>query len=155
MTRRVPAAKGPRRKPGAGTPVGAPSRRDEAVTALLRASGHPLAAEIDAVRDVVLGSHADIREEVKWNGPSFRTADHFVTLNNLSSPRARDRVLLVFHTGAKAKGVTMRGRVADPAGILEWVAPDRALVTLRDASDVEARRAAVADLVREWLRALP
>jgi hypothetical protein len=32
-----------------------------------------------------------------------------------------------------------------------WVAPDRALVTFRDLGDVEAKRAALKDLVRRWM----
>jgi hypothetical protein len=32
-----------------------------------------------------------------------------------------------------------------------WVAPDRALVTLRDLGDVEVKRAVLQDLVRRWM----
>jgi hypothetical protein len=36
---------------------------------------------------------------------------------------------------------------------LEWVACDRALVTFRDRGDVEAKRAALKDLVHRWMTA--
>ena len=39
----------------------------------------------------------------------------------------------------------------DPA-LLEWLGKDRASVTFRDLNDVDARGAAFADVIRQWIR---
>ena len=47
-----------------------------------------------------------------------------------------------------------RMKIADPAGMLEWLAKDRCLVTFTDAKDIQAKRAALQAIVREWIRQL-
>ncbi len=136
---------------GDGLPGTVDTRLSPEVTELLRTSKHPLLEEIDAVRRILLDASPEIREGIKWNAPSFRTTEWFATLNNPNNPRARNRVMLVLHTGAKAKGATARGRVADPSGLLEWLAEDRCIVTFKDEKDVEAKRAALEAIVRAWI----
>ena len=125
------------------------SQVDTAVVAFLRDLEHPRKREIEAVRQLILGVDPAIREGIKWNAPSFRTTDYFATFNL----RARDRVRLILHMGAKVKATATTGvKVADPAGLLEWLAEDRCLVTLRDEADLQAKRAALEALLREWIR---
>jgi hypothetical protein len=88
-------------------------------------------------------------QAVKWNAPSFRTTDFFATVNL----RSRERVQLIFHTGAKLKATAATGiSIADPAGLLEWLARDRCVVTLGAGKDIQARRAAFEAIVREWIQ---
>src|SRR5205807_64638 len=122
---------------------------DPAVSAFLRELDHPLKAEIEAVRRIILGVSPEIREGIKWNAPSFRTTEYFATINL----RARDRIRLILHTGARVKADATTGMpIADPAGLLEWLAKDRCLVTLADGKDLEARRAALEAIIRKWIR---
>jgi hypothetical protein len=68
---------------------------------------------------------------------------------------ATDAVQLIFHTGAKVKASATKGvAVADPAGLLKWLAKDRALVTLGKAKDIDAKRAAFEALIRAWIKLL-
>ena len=128
------------------------SQTDPAVTAFLRELDHPLKQEIEAVRKIILGVSPEIREGIKWNAPSFRTTDYFATLNN---PRARDRVMLILHKGAKVKdNTTKEMQIADPAGLIKWLAKDRCLVTLGDRTDIQAKRSALEAIIREWIRQL-
>jgi hypothetical protein len=60
-------------------------------------------------------------------------------------------VQLVFHRGAQKRDDATTFSFEDGSGLLEWVARDRALVTFRDLGDVEAKRAALKDLVRRWM----
>jgi len=62
-----------------------------------------------------------------------------------------DRVQLVFHRGAKVKGDTANFAFDDHTGLLQWVANDRAVVALRDAEDVEAKRADLVEVVKRWV----
>lgn len=117
------------------------------MTALLRAAAHPLADQIEIVRAAILAADASITEVVKWNAPSFRTTVDFATVHL----RARDEVLLVLHTGAKA-GARKRPTIADPSGLIERRADDRCLVHL--GADVRGHRVALTAIVRAWIRAL-
>lgn len=137
-------------KPGSAKTISG-ERTDPAVVELLRRLDPPLRHEIDALRALILEVSPTIREVVKWNAPSYRAGAHdFLTFNL----RTKDRIRLVFHTGAKVKAGATRPDIADPATLLEWLGPDRALVTL-GADDVATKRTALKALVRAWLRALP
>jgi hypothetical protein len=115
----------------------------------MRELDHPLKRDIETVRQIILNIDPGISEAIKWNAPSFRTTDFFATVNL----RSRERVQLIFHTGAKVKGVATTGiNIADPAGLLEWLAKDRCLVTLGVGKDIQTRRAAFEAIVREWIR---
>jgi len=125
----------------------AQSQTDPAVAAFLRELDHPLKKEIDAVRLIILGVSSEIREGIKWNGPSFRTTEWFATV----FLRARDKVQLIFHKGAKVKDNSTKTPIADPSGLIEWLAADRCRVTLGAGTEIHAKRAAFEAIVRRWI----
>ena len=127
---------------------------DSAVVAFLRALDHPLKKDIEAVRQIILDVGPEIHEGIKWNAPSFRTTEYFATLN-LRAKDGKDRVWLILHLGAKAKDNSTKGmKIADPAGIVTWLAKDRCLLTFDDAKDIKAKRTALQAIIREWIREL-
>lgn len=117
------------------------------VAAYLAELDHPLKPEILAVRQIILGADPRIAEEIKWNAPSFRTAEHFATMNL----RAKGGLLVILHLGAKPRHDAQSPAIADPDGLLEWLGPDRASVLFRDLAAVEARREAFAAIIRQWI----
>jgi Domain of unknown function (DU1801) len=131
-------------------PADGESRTDPDVVAFLRELDHPLKREIEVVRKIILGASPAIREGIKWNAPSFRTTDYFATLN-LRGKGDAARVWLILHTGAKAKGHALQGKIADPTGLLKWLAKDRALVIFADGKDLKAKKKALEAVVREWV----
>ncbi len=111
---------------------------------------HPLKKEIDAVRKIILGVDPSISEAVKWNTASFRTHDFFAAVHL----RSTDTVQLVFHMGAKVKKTAKTGvEVPDPAGLCQWLAKDRCLVTL--GRKVKSRQKELEALVRAWIAHVP
>jgi len=123
-------------------------RENPDVERLLDGLDHPLNEEIRVLRAVILGADPAIREEVKWNAPSFATTAHFATFHL----RARDAVQIVFHRGAKVRADgTERLPVADPDGLLQWRDRDRAVATFREGAEVERTRDALGALVRAWI----
>ena len=126
------------------------SQTDPAVIAFLAELDHPLKPEIEAVRQIILDVSPEIREGIKWNSPSFRTTDFSATLN-LRAKDGKDRVWLILHRGAKVKDNSKDLQIADPAGLLEWLAKDRSLVTFADAKDIKAKKAALQTIVRDWI----
>jgi hypothetical protein len=131
--------KSPRRK--------SPAREPESVEAFLASLDHPFKPEVLALRRIILGAAPDITEGIKWNAPSFRTSEWFATFQL----RARDAVQVILHLGAKARR-DANVVISDPQSLLEWLAADRASVKFRGLDDVEARQAAFADVIRQWVR---
>lgn len=131
-----------RARSGAGTP----GKTDD-VEALLDALAHPRRAEIDAVRGLIRSVDPRVREGVKWNSPSFSVTEHFATLKL----RPGATVQVVFHTGAKGREDARPVRIDDPAGLLAWPAPDRAVATLREGTGVESWGDALVSIVRQWI----
>ena len=111
---------------------------------------HPLKAGVEQLRAAILASDDAITEHVKWNAPSF-CYDGVDRVTFRLQPG--NRLQLVLHRGAKVRDDAADFRFDDDSGLLDWVAPDRAVVTFRDLDDVAARRSAVADLVRRWVAA--
>jgi hypothetical protein len=108
---------------------------------------HPLKAEIEAVRRLVLSADPRLREQIKWNAPSFALADDLVTFNL----RSQEALQIIMHTGAKKRATPLTMNVADPAGLLRWLAPDRGIITFSSLEDIESKSAALIDLVRQWV----
>ena len=65
----------------------------EIVAQFMQVLHHPLKAEIEAVRQIILGANPEIKERIKWNAPSYYTTEDLVTFN----PRTPKFVHLVFH----------------------------------------------------------
>ena len=119
------------------------------VEAFLASLDHPRKPEILALRQIILGADPSIREGIKWNAPSFRTSEHFATFHL----RAKDGVQVILHFGAKKRADKAAGvTIADPESLLEWLATDRASVKFADLEDIDAKRSAIAAVVRQWIK---
>ncbi len=100
------------------------------------------------MRRTSLGVDRSIGEGIKWNGPSFRTADWFATV----FLRTRDAVQVIFHRGAKKKDSSAkRVQLRDPEGIIRWLAGDRCMMTLGAGRELQRRGPALEAIVREWI----
>ena len=122
-----------------------------AVEEFLRTLDHPHKKEIEELRRVLLDADPAIAEGVKWNAPSFRTTEYFATFHL----RAKEGIAVILHLGAKVKdNSTADASIADPDGLLQWLAKERAMVTFRGLDDVRAKRAAFTAIVRQWIRLL-
>jgi hypothetical protein len=119
----------------------------EGGSAFLAALDHPLKADIEAVRKLILGADPAIADGVKWNSLSFRHTDWFATVNL----RSRDVIQLVMHTGAKAKD-NPELKIPDESGLLVWLAKDRALATLGAGKSLKANAKAFEAIVKAWMR---
>lgn len=110
---------------------------------------HPAKALVGQLRAAVLAADPAIAEGVKWNAPSFRTGEYFATMNL----RAKVGVALVLHFGAKVRSVAAGpDSIDDPTRLLKWLAKDRALVEFAGEADLQARRAALQAMLRQWIR---
>lgn len=123
------------------------SDKEADVEAFMQRLDHPFKADIDQLRKAIKGISPAIREEIKWNAPSFKTEDHFATFK-LYPPKS---IQLVLHTGAKPKKPPQVFRLQDPHKLLTWAAPDRCVLTLRSSDQAAEMRDVVVKMVKEWL----
>jgi hypothetical protein len=119
----------------------------EDVDGFMAQLNHPLKAEIEAVRSIILGVDERITESIKWNAPSFAVTEHFATFKL----RPLETVQMVFHTGAKVKPVITPITIDDPAGLITWAAPDRCVATFSDMQDIQSKDAALVAVVQQWI----
>ena len=128
----------------------AKQNHSDKVDAFMSKLEHPLKTEIEALRKIILAANEGVREEIKWNAPSFYITEHFATFKL----RPIQTVQIVFHTGAKVKKQSSAIAINDPSGLLEWVAKDRCLATFSDLHDVQAKQTSITDIVRQWIQQL-
>jgi hypothetical protein len=118
------------------------------VSAFLQALDHPLKPEILALRELILAVDPSIGEAIKWNAPSFYTSEHFATMRLHPATTLQ----LILHLGAKKRDTANTGiAVADPDGLLTWLAKDRASVTIHSLDELEARAPALSAILRQWM----
>jgi hypothetical protein len=108
---------------------------DEFITKL----EHPLKNEIESVRKIILDSSPHILEQVKWNAPSFRAKDDFVTFHI----RPVDKIHLVFHHP---------DIVRIQSSLLQGDYKDRRMLYLVDQSSIEASRPELQRIIRELVK---
>lgn len=121
----------------------------ESVNQFMVELAHPLKAEIEAVRAIVLSADAGITEHIKWNAPSFCYADEDRVTFKLHPPQ---RIQLIFHRGAKVKD-SRDFAFEDTSGLLQWVTNDRAMVTLQNQDQIDTNREDLQVLVKNWMKA--
>jgi hypothetical protein len=118
------------------------------VDAFIKNLKHPLKAEVEALRAIILGADNQLLEHIKWNAPSYCfNGEDRVTFNL----HAQDKVQLVFHRGPKSKEDS-KVKFTDSTGLLKWVAADRAIATFHNLKEVQASKSALKKVVREWIK---
>lgn len=117
------------------------------VARFMTALDHPHKAGVEVLRQAILGADPRIVEEIKWNAPSFKLQDHFLTFK-LFPPK---HIQLIFHVGARPLVPPRAFQLDLPAAAVKWAAPDRCVLTLADAAQAEALAPQVARAVRQWL----
>ena len=117
------------------------------VDTYLNALQHGRKPEIEALRQLIVAAVPDLEERIKWNAPSFgRGEDDRITMRL----HPGDRLQLILHRGVKA-GADDLFRFEDPQKLIAWAAPDRGVVTFRDADDLAAKSSALPELLRRWV----
>ena len=120
----------------------------QSVTTFLETLNHSRRAEINRVRNIILGAYPELVEKIKWNAPSFGLEDDDRITFRL---QPGDKVDLIFHRGVAKKDDTFA--FADETGLLKFIAPDRAVLSFGDAADIEVKAESLRRLVRAWIAA--
>ena len=119
---------------------GSPVSRTDKVDEFLRERNHPLTAEVEAVRSIIMGVNKDINEEVKWNAPSFNFKGEYLVTFNL---RDTKRIHLVFHNPlipqVKSK-------------IFEGDYKDRRMTYFADMQDIRAKKPLLEKALKDLIK---
>lgn len=124
-----------------------PNRSAE-VDEFLARLDHARLAEVQQLRLAILAAEPALTETVKWNAPNFRYAGQDRVTFRL---HPRNQVQIVLHRGARVADGPGPVPIPDPDGLLTWLSPDRAVLTLADAEETQSRLGAVTALVGQWI----
>lgn len=99
---------------------------------------HPLKAEMQAIRTIIISTSSKIEEDIKWGGPSFDFKEPMVTIN----PRITNYVALIFHKGELLN---------DQSGLLEPASKGKAYAKFHSMKEVNDNKQKLQKVVKEWI----
>lgn len=111
-------------------------KTDPKVDEFMSKLDHPLKAEMEAVRKIVLGTDDRMTETIKWGEPTFMFNGNMATI----SPNAKKYVNLFFQTGSI---------LPDRHGILEGDAAQVRTARFADMSEVESKADSLRAVVKD------
>jgi hypothetical protein len=126
------------------------AKTTETVDQFMNKLKHPHKDAIEQIRAVVLASHKQVTEQIKWNAPSFGLSGEDRITFRLD---AKTGIQLIFHRGAKVRKDGKSFEFKDNSGLLEWITNDRATLTFSDAKDFVAKGTKFEKVVKQWLKA--
>lgn len=103
---------------------------------------------ITILRRAILAADPAIVENEKWNSPNF-TFDGVDRVTMRIHPQGFVQVIL--HRGAITRLDVDTFHFDDPTGLLEWPAPDRAVLTVANREHARALAPQITQLVRDWI----
>lgn len=105
----------------------------------LAKKAHPMNAEIQRVREIILATHPGMEETIKWSSPTF------IYKGNMASyfMNAKKHVSLMFHKGAL---------INDTTGLLGGDGKEGRTAKFASMEEIEARKADLESVVKEWIR---
>jgi hypothetical protein len=101
---------------------------------------HPLKAEVEAVRKIILGASSKIGERIKWNSPSFYYKEDLAAFHL----RPQDYIHLVL--------IFPKGLIKESSGLLEGDYKDRRMAYFYDMKDVKSKEESLKRVVIEWVK---
>jgi len=124
------------------------SNKSKDVTQFLDDQNHPFRKEIEQLRNCILAANTNLTENIKWNGPNYCFENEDRITMKIHPPK---QVQLIFHTGAKVKVQPKAKLINNDFGMLDWKGNDRAIATFKNMQDIEIGKAALIQIVSEWI----
>lgn len=110
---------------------------------------HPDKVLVNSIRKLIKDLNLPLVEGIKWNAPSYSLDGNDIITFNFKTFSC---IALVFHTGPKGKD-THNGTTLfhDEYHLLEWVADKRAVLKIKDSSDLLNNTKQIEDIVTIWV----
>ena len=109
---------------------------------------HPLKAEAEKLRAMILECAKAVTEQLKWKAPSFIFGGDDRITFNFSNPKS---LRVILHRGAKVKDAR-NFEFEDKTGLVTWKAKDRGQLEFKKSGEVAKNSKALKKLFAEWLR---
>jgi hypothetical protein len=113
-----------------------PMNRNSEVDRWFEQKDHPLEAELQRVREIILGADERVSESIKWQTPTFSYEGNIV-----SFAPSKKVVSLMFHRGAEIPG--RHPRLAGDAKLVRTM-------HFADRKDIEKGRKDLERVIRSW-----
>lgn len=109
-----------------------------AVDTYLQKKEHPMTAEIQRVREIILAADDRIEEAIKWSSPTF------IYKGNIASffMNAKKFVSLMFHKGAL---------INDQSGLLDGDGKEARVARFENMDDIEQKKEALEGVIKAWI----
>lgn len=120
------------------------------VTEFLDNQIHPLRAEIEALREIILRAEPTLNEGIKWNGPNYSLNGEDRITMRLDPPK---QIQVIFHRGAKVKTQPDNRLIDGNYPFLTWKENDRAIATFKELADIRQFSEAFQEIVTKWIKA--
>lgn len=120
------------------------------VTKFLDALNHPLRAEIEELRLIILNSTEGLTENIKWNGPNYCFNDQDRVTMRILPPK---QIQLIFHRGAKKMIQPNDKLIEDTSGLLIWKENDRAIAAFKNMVEIKKAASNLEKIINSWINA--
>ena len=120
------------------------------VTKFLDDLHHPLRAEIEQIRLIILSADVRITENIKWNGPNYCFENEDRITMKVQPPK---QIQLIFHRGVKKLPQPNHRIIDDNSELLIWKENDRAIASFKDINSIEKSRSELKNIVNKWIKA--
>ena len=117
---------------------------------VLDAINHPLRAEIEALRQMIIESIEGLSENIKWNGPNYCFGEEDRITMKIQPPK---QIQLIFHRGVKKMEQPNTPLIADPSGLLTWKENDRAIASFESVDIIISNEVFIKQIVTAWIDA--
>lgn len=118
------------------------------VTAMLDALNHPMRAEIEELRWIILSSAIALTENIKWNSPNYCFNNQDRLTMKIQPPK---QIQLIFHRGAKKLIQPRNKLIDDTSGLLVWKENDRAVAVFRNMDDIKKAESSLVNIIQRWI----
>src|SRR3569833_855757 len=124
---------------------------EEQITQHIQSLDESIRDTVQLLREIILSTDTEISEQIKWNNPAFYYNGEMKPFDPKEYKRDmivfnlhKNRIMLVFPSGAK---------VNDTSGLLTGnYADGRRITVFKDIGDVQAKYAALRNVIKQWLK---
>ena len=109
----------------------------------------PRKSEVEALRKIVFATKSELKEQLKWNAPSYSYHNNDRITFNLFNPNF---TRLIFHVGGARKEDKKAPPVfEDETGLLEWNSNIRATATFKNLEQIQKHKDDLSKIIKKWL----
>lgn len=119
-------------------------------TLFLDTLNHPLRADIEVLRHLILSADDRLAENTKWNAPNYSVGGEDRVTMRIQPPR---HLQVIFHRGAKKLDQPSTRIIEDNTCLLAWKENDRAVATFKTLADMEKSRLDFIKIIQDWIEA--